>query len=158
MIPQKLVEFIHGPVLMFVGSRSAELRPSASWVAGGIADGEAGTITFFLPDVEAEPVLSNFKDNGLVAFTVTDGISHETYQFKGRYLASRPGDKKDAVLQEIYRSKLRTHLEPYGFTDEFYQTIVFYPCTAVTFEVEDAFVQTPGPGAGEKLDLSQQSA
>lgn len=158
MIPQRLVDFIHGSVVMLVGARNAELRPAACMVSGAMADGEAGTITFFLPDAEGEQILSNFKDNGLVALTVAEGVSHETYQFKGKYIDSRPSEKKDAALQEIYRSKLSTRYGPGGLGEEFWRGVLFYPSTTVTFEVEEVFVQTPGPGAGEKLDLSQQSA
>ena len=34
-----------------------------------------------------------------------------------------------------------------------YQGFVMDPSVAVTFEVEEIFMQTPGPGAGDKLEL-----
>ncbi len=51
MIPEKLVEFIHGPKVMFVGSRNAKLRPTATWAFGALADGNEGTVTVFIPEI-----------------------------------------------------------------------------------------------------------
>ena len=35
--------------------------------------------------------------------------------------------------------------------------MVYYPSTTVTFEVKDIFVQTPGPGAGEKIAFAPEA-
>ncbi len=153
MIPQKYVDFVQGHTLHFVGSRDAKLRPMFSWAFGATVNAQEDTITFYVPNVEGAKTLSNFEDNGMVALTVSDAATHETYQFKGPCLGMRPSGDKDTAIQDIHRSKLISHLGPLGYGEEMWSGFAISPSTAVTFKVEDAFVQTPGPGAGNKLDL-----
>ena len=155
MIPQKLVDFVHGPELMFLGTRSVELRPAFSWVFGAVADGERGTMTILVPEIEGAQSLRNLEDNGQVALTVVDAISHETYQFKGTCTEVRPSGERERAIQSIHKEKLGAHLAPLGFGPELWEGFVVDPSTAVTFEVEDIFVQTPGPGAGERIDMAE---
>jgi hypothetical protein len=154
MIPDKMVEFLHGPQLMFVGTRDEKLRPAASWAFGALADAANDTVTIFVPDIEGETTFRNLEDNGLVALTVTDAATHETYQFKGKCIETRPSSERDHAVQDIYISKVIAHLGPLGYSEEIWNGFVPYPGKAVSFNVEDIFVQTPGPGAGEKLDMS----
>ena len=158
MIPQKLVDFVQGATLHFVGSRDARLRPMFSWAFGATVDAAQGAITFYVPDAEGAETLSNFEDNGMVALTVSDAATHETYQFKGPCLSMRPSAEKDTAIQDIHRSKVISHLEPLGYPSAILNGFTIYPSTAVTFKVEDVFVQTPGPGAGNKLDLETVDA
>ena len=46
-----------------------------------------------------------------------------------------------------------SHTGALGYPAEIFTGFTIYPSTAVTFKVEEVFVQTPGPGAGDKLDL-----
>jgi hypothetical protein len=154
MIPEKLVEFIHGPRLLFVGSRNAKLRPTASWAFGALADGDKGAVTVFVPEIAGAPTFENFAENGRVSVTIADAPTHETYQFKGQLSEIRPCSEADYTVQEIYISKLNSYLEPFGYGNWIWNGFVVKPAKAVTFAVEDIFVQTPGPGAGEKIDLN----
>ena len=103
MIPGKLVDFEHGPVVMFLGTRSAEFRPAFSWVFGALAKGEEGTITILVPDVEGEQSFRNLEDNGRVALTVAEAISHESHQFKGRSIELRPSTAEERAIQDIHK-------------------------------------------------------
>lgn len=151
VITQRLVDFVHGSVLGWVGSHDDKLRPSLSWAIGARVDAANDLITTFLPDVEAEQVKSDLNQNGMVAYTVVEGISHEAYQFKGRMVEMRPSTVEERAVQDIQQSKLVSHFHMYP--EIFFRGYTLYPSTAVTFRVEEAFVQTPGPGAGEKIDL-----
>ena len=133
MIPQKFVDFVQGPTLHFVGSRNAKLRPAFTWAFGATVDAEQGTITFYVPDAEGAETLSNFKDNGMVALTVSDAATHETYQFKGPCLSMRPSEDGDTTIQEIHQSKLISHLGPLGYDEEIWSVFACIPSSAVTF-------------------------
>ena len=152
MIPQKFVDFIHGPRVIFIGTRNEKLRPAFSWVFGAVADAESDTVTVFVPDIEGEETLTNVKANGQVSLTVADP-SHEAYQFKGAYIDSRPSNDDDRAVQEVYRSKVSPHFAAFDSRAELIHGFVMDPSTAVTFKVEEIFVQTPGPGAGDRIDL-----
>jgi hypothetical protein len=43
------------------------------------------------------------------------------------------------------------------FRPDLFVGYVLTPSTALTFKVEQVFVQTPGPGAGRQLDLSAET-
>jgi hypothetical protein len=49
MIPEKFIDFAHGPKLLFFGSRNAKLWPTATWAFGVLADGDKGIITVIVP-------------------------------------------------------------------------------------------------------------
>ena len=110
MIPDKFVEFAHGPRLMFFGSRNAKLRPTATWAFGALVDGEKGTITAFVPDIEGAQTFENLTDNGRASLVLSDAPTHETYQFKGAHRGTRPCTEADYTVQEIYIRKLIAHL------------------------------------------------
>ena len=155
MIPDKLVNFMHGPVLAFMGTRDARLRPGVTWTFGLRVSAASEEITAFVPDVEIDSTRSNLSQSGLVALTVVHPISHESYQFKGKLTGIRPTNEEERAIQEILRSKLGALLTM--FPSELVSGYVSVPSTSVTFKVEQAFVQTPGPGAGQQLDLSAET-
>ena len=153
MIPDKLVEFLHGPAIFFLGTRNEELRTSVSWAFGVIADPESDRVTIFVPTIENEEVLKDLKTNGMVALSTVDGATHEAYQLKGKYVEIRPTNEREKAVQEIHRTKAGARLVEAGMPPAMYQGFVMDPSVAVTFEVEEIFMQTPGPGAGDKLEL-----
>jgi hypothetical protein len=154
MIPERLVDFVHGPRVMFVGTRNAKLRPTATWAFGALADGPEGTVTMFVPETEGAQTFENIADNGRLSFVAVDPPTHDTYQFKGSHKETRPCTDADYTVQEIYLNKLIAALEPFGYGAPLWGGFKHKPARAVTFTVEDIFVQTPGPGAGEKIELS----
>ncbi len=153
MIPDKLVEFLNGPVVLLVGTASAARRPSGAYAFGLTADAEKDVITFFLPDVEGEDILRDLRENGRVAVTASQGGSHETYQVKGRFIEARPVDDGEKAFQDAYREKAIAHYSPLGVPEGYFGSMVYDPSTAVSFRLEEVFVQTPGPAAGDKIEF-----
>lgn len=154
MIPEKFIDFAHGPKLLFFGSRNAKLRPTATWAFGALADGNKGIITAIVPEIEGAQTFENLAENGRACLVISDPPTHETYQFKGQHRETRSCTEADYTVQEIYISKLIAHLESLGYGEHIWGPFVKNPAMAVTFEVEDIFVQTPGPGAGDKIELN----
>ena len=100
MIPPKLVDFLHGPVVLVVGTRSDGLMPAVTYGRGAVVDAENDVITVIVPDVESEATLDNLARNGAIALTAGNGVSHETYQFKGRCLEVGPSDAHHAQMRD----------------------------------------------------------
>jgi len=154
MISEKLVEFIHGPVFMAIGTRDERLRPAHTFVAGAIVNQDRETITCFVPQGRIERVQNDLESNGRIAFAV-GSPSHESYQFKGRYVSARPTDAKDVAVQEIHRTKLLALMLQYGYPEQIVKPFILgfrhQPAVAITFRVEEIFLQTPGPEAGKKI-------
>ncbi len=139
---------------MFVGPRNAKLRPTVTWAFGALADGGAGTITLFVPEIEGAKTFENLAENGRTSLVLVDATTHESYQLKGQHRETRPCSDADYTVQEIYLSKLIAYLEPFGCGEKLWNGFEHRPAKAVTFAVEDIFVQTPGPGAGEKIEMN----
>jgi hypothetical protein len=151
MIPQRLVEFIDGPILMVVGTRDEKLCTAISRAMGAIVNEDRETITFFVTERFSERTVENLRDNGRISLTIVEPISHEAYQLKGAYISSRKSNDKEIALQDAYFDKIAVHLPKMGVPEEYWNPLVYKPSVAVTFRVEDIFDQTPGPGAGEKI-------
>ncbi len=113
------------------------------------------TMTVFVFEPFADVILKNLNDNGRISLIAASMPSHETYQFKGAYVSSRKTENKDLELQENYRNKLLEHFIPFDFPENFIRNMPYNPGIAVTFRVEEIFVQTPGPGAGKKIDANK---
>ena len=155
MILDRVVEAIHGPAVMFAGTRNERLYPAHTFVTGAIAHSDHETITFFVPESRSERILSDLNNNGRVALAVSL-ITHEAYQLKGVYLSSRPTDAKDQAVQEVYRSKLLSAFLQAGYPEQIVKPLVlgfaYKPGVAITFRAEEVFLQTPGPEAGKKMN------
>ena len=155
MIPEELVEFLHGPRGIVLGTRDGRLRPCMIWVSGLIADAASDTITLFVADAYVERSLANLKDNGKVALTCGHGPAHEAYQFKGDYLDSRPTTEQEVAVQNLHKSKVVSHFaheygEPAG---KVFAGLHYEPSTAIRFKVTEIFDQTPGPNAGKRIEF-----
>jgi hypothetical protein len=153
MIPDRVVEVLSGPAIMLAGTRDAELRGAHTCVVGAFVHNDRRTVTFFVPESRAARLLSDLRDNGRVAFGF-GWISHEAYQLKGMYVSSRPTNGEDLARQQAYRAKLVAALRQ-AYPEEIARPLAlgfaYHPGVAVTFRVDEVFLQTPGPGAGTKI-------
>jgi len=153
MIPDRVAEVLRGPAIMFAGTRDAGLRSTHTAVVGAVLHDDRRTVTFFVPESRATRLLGNLQDNGRIAFDF-GWLTHEAYQLKGTYLASRPTTEEDLVRQEAYRKRLVTAVRQV-FPEEIARPLAlglaYHPGVAVTFRVDEVYLQTPGPGAGTRM-------
>ena len=160
MLPANLVEFIHGPVILSLGTRNAALRPAVGRPVGVFADAVADRISFFLPRVQAQPHLDNIADNGFVALAAGDGLTSQNFQFKGKVIDIRDSMPADAAVRDLYHDKLLAYMHrwPFQIPDELVTGYIVDPSVTITFRVAKIFNQTPGPGAGKPVDFSPGGA
>jgi hypothetical protein len=153
-IPDRVIEMLHGPAYMQLGTRDDDLRPAHTWVVGARAHEDRQTVTVFVPNARVQRIIPHLETNGRIALGIAFA-SHEAYQLKGRYLSRRPTDADDLARQEVYRKALLDDAVAAGFPPEIArlltQGFTYTPGTAITFTVEEAFLQTPGPDAGRSL-------
>lgn len=153
MIPDRVVEVLRGPAIMLVGSRDAGLRPAHTCAVGAIVDDDRRTVTFFVPESRSARLLSDLRDNGRVAFSF-GWVSHEAYQLKGTYLSARLTTAEDTARQETHRAALleaARQAYPEEIARPFALGAAYHPGVAITFRVEEVYLQTPGPGAGARM-------
>jgi hypothetical protein len=153
MIPERVLEVLRGHAFMHVGTRDADLRPAHAFPLGVVVGDDRQTVTFFVNQWRAKRILSDLENNGQVAFAA-GLLSHEAYQLKGAYLWSRPATDDEIAFQEAHRAKLCGDLQhwfPKEVAEGLFLGLACRPSVAITFRVEEVFLQTPGPGAGTKM-------
>ena len=111
------------------------------------------TITgrFFVPSASAGPMRANLEANGRLALTAGEPVSHELYQMKGAFVSAAPATPEDMAIVGLWADKAIAFLRSYGLPDSFFSGVSLGPVLAVTFRVEELFAQSPGPGAGAKI-------
>ena len=154
MIPGKLVRFLEQYAnVAFAGIRDRELVPFGHRVCGWRVGSDLRTMTILLPDQFTSRLLEWLQQNGELALTVEQFPSHETYQFKGRYLRHREAGHDDVEAADRVRGRFVKSLRPIYVDqpDDVLKAFVLSPALAVDFEVSEIYLQTPGPGAGTRL-------
>jgi hypothetical protein len=154
VIPDRVAEHLQGPSFVQVATRNAELRPAHAHVLGVVVHDDKETVTFFVHEKRAKRIVADLEQNGRVALEAAQA-SHEAYQLKGKYVSSRPSSEEDYAVQEAYKKKIVVGLMQF-FPEELARPIAaveseYRASVAITFRVEEVFLQTPGPGAGTKM-------
>jgi hypothetical protein len=154
MIPGKIVRFLQQYAnLAFAGTRDRNLVPHGHRVSGWRVDTDGRTMTAIVSELFEPHLIESLEDNGAIALTVEEFPSHETYQFKGRYLRHRPLRAEDVEIVDQIRARFVKNVRPL-YSDApagSFKAYVLRPGIAVEFEVQEVYLQTPGPGAGTRL-------
>jgi hypothetical protein len=154
VIPGKLVRFLDQYAnVAFAGIRDRDLVPFGHRVSGWRVGADHRTMTVLFPDEFRERLLELLQHNGELALTVEEFPSHETYQFKGRYVHHRGIEEDDLGRADLVRRRFVKSLRPMfpDAPEDVLMAFVSPPSLAVEFEVLEIYLQTPGPGAGTRL-------
>jgi len=154
MIPGKIVRFLEQYAnVAFAGTRDRALVPCGHRVSGWRVGAGGRTLTVLVPEQFTAHLVESLKDNGQLALTVEEFPSHETYQFKGRYLRHGPLQQEDVEIVDRIRERFVRSVRPIysDVPEDLFKALVMKPCLAVEFEVLEIYLQTPGPGAGTRL-------
>jgi hypothetical protein len=154
LIPGKLIRFLEQYAnVAFAGVRARDLVPFGHRVSGWRVGADQRTMTIFFPDEFLQSLMESLQQNGELAVTVEEFPSHETYQFKGRYLRHRGVQDGDAEIVDRIRRRFVRSLRPMypDREEDVLRAFVSPPSLAVEFEVLEIYLQTPGPGAGTRL-------
>jgi len=135
-----------------MGTRDAKLVPDTTRVMGIVVHRDCERATVFLPYATGRKALANLEDNGRVAVTCSHPVSHLTFQLKGNVLSLRPAKANERDVVERYLDAFSRLLEQVGVAPEVSSRMSGWPAHAVEMQVREIYEQTPGPGAGERLD------
>jgi hypothetical protein len=154
LIPGKLVRFLENYAnVAFAGIRDRDLVPFGHRVCGWRVGADQRTMTILFPDEFLQRLVESLQQNGELAVTVEEFPSHETYQFKGRYLDHRGIQDDDVEIVDRMRRRFVRSLRPMypDAPEDVLNAFVSPASMAVEFEVLEIYLQTPGPGAGTRL-------
>jgi hypothetical protein len=155
MIPGKIIRFLEErATLGFAGTRSASLEPRGHRVVGWVIGAGGRTVTALVPAGSVPHLVETLEENGRLALTFEEAGTHETYQLKGRYLGHRPVQPAERDVAARTRERLVKGLQalfPDRDVASLLVTSIGEPRLAVDVEVQEVFLQTPGPGAGARI-------
>lgn len=144
-----LVEFLSSGVVLGCASRDARLVPRSVWPVGIRVESGGEELTVFLPVATAGEVVADLKDNRRIAVVATAPVDHRAVQLKGQVLEIRPASDDERSQIDFHRACLARTLEPLGVPRAVMVRFDHWPAHAVRFRLEQLYVQTPGPAAGQ---------
>ena len=150
-LSDEALELLSSGVDISVATRDAAMAPECTFAMGLRVHRDRRVVTLFIPRDIVGPTLRNLEDNGLIAATFARPCDHKTIQLKGRFLGVRDSAPADRELQEMYRGAYSEQLALIGIPRAYTRRLAWWPSVAIDVEVHEAFGQTPGPGAGNRL-------
>jgi hypothetical protein len=157
MIPDKVKEFLSYPGTSgtaVIASRDAQLQPNQIRVFGAKVHPNQTTVTCYIDELRSEQMITNFENNGRVAFTIVGFVENESYQLKGKFVSWRRTNEQEHQFQDDYKAQVREHLKQMGMPEEIIANWGFWPRkpgVAITFDVEKVFGQAPRPDTGKLI-------
>jgi hypothetical protein len=152
VIPAEYIDLFEGGVSIFVGTRDAENRPLAVRAVGASVSKDRREVTVFLHESWTNPALDNLRTNGEIAVGFSRPMDHLSVQVKGKVKSIVPASEGARTVPDRYHASYSEQLYIIGLPRSLTKRINVWPAAAVTLEVASIFLQTPGPGAGRKLE------
>jgi hypothetical protein len=156
-IPKRVLELLAMPIWAYAGTRNKDLVPAVHMAWGVRVTSDRAHVEALVPAPFALHLRKNLADNGWFALTATESLQHETYQLKGHVTEVRdPTDEERAFQAEWGRVKV-AHLAANNLMPPHLlvplEGVGSAPSTFVRFKVEEIYVQTPGPTAGQSVAM-----
>lgn len=151
-VPADLVEFLESGVSILVGTRDPGGRPEvARGVGASLAPGR-DAMTLYLQQVWGARALANLRASRELAVTFSRPLDNLSVQLKGPCVRFLEPEEADRAVVERYHVSYSEQLLMVGLPRTLTGRIQVWPAAGVTFEIRDLFSQTPGPGAGGRLE------
>ena len=151
LIDDEMKTFLESDVDLFVGSRDEQLVPSTVRAWGPRVSEGGASVELFIDMPAGSQLVANFRSNGRVAATFNNPMTNRTIQLKGRCLEIGDPASEDWAWIERHRSSFAETVAYFGYPAHIVRNLWSMQVKRVRFSVEDAFNQTPGPGAGARL-------
>jgi hypothetical protein len=153
LIGPEQVALLSRRLSVIVGSADATRRPHLMRATGFRPSDDRRRMTVLLRPSGAQAVLADLRQNGRIAVVFSEPTTDRTLQIKGSDAQVTPATDDDARLAARYLEDFIGEIGQLGFAAEVAHTLFADEggLLAVSFTIEAAFEQTPGPAAGEPL-------
>ena len=149
-IDDNLKQFIESGVATLVGTGDKAGRPQIAYGwAPRVKD--PATVEVFVDAARADKTVANLRSTGKIAMTVAHPVSVRSVQIKGRFIEVSGPAPEDAPYVQQRREDFVTSTSLIGDPPETIRNLWMEDVLKLTFSVEQAFDQTPGPNAGQPL-------
>ncbi len=152
-LSDQIVAFIEsgGSIVMGVAGPGGQARPGRALAARVIRD---GTIRLIYPEEGNAAITASAQLGGPIAVTFSAPVSHRTVQIKGFFSRTEALEAEDEDCLRRQTDAFALTLAAVGEPPRFVQAFCDYrlsPLRVLSFQAQEAFEQTPGPGAGRSL-------
>jgi hypothetical protein len=147
-------DFMQCGVSLVVGACSDDRTPVVARATGCRVSRDDGRVTLLISATQGAEVLRCVRQNGAVAVVFSKPSTHKTIQLKGRDAVVSGPEESDLALALGYQQRFSEELAPLGFDPALIRTFLACPpadLVTLTFTPSEAYVQTPGPGAGQRM-------
>ncbi len=154
VLDQRHTELVESGVSIRVASRDAGNGSSLALGLGcHVAEG-GRRVTIYLATIPGRTVIDHVRQSGVVAASFHQVGTNRTIQIKGHQGRVRPAAEPDRTQLARYLALFETAVSAYGFDSRLVRGGMGYALediSAISFTLETAFSQTPGPQAGGPL-------
>jgi hypothetical protein len=154
MLDPAHADLIVGPVGISAAACRPGGFPALARAAGCRVAADRRSVTVLFGATIAADVLDGVRRSGAIAVVFSEPPTHRTLQLKGTDALVLPPEPGDAALAVRYREAFGRVLASLGFLEALGRAIVSCPLddlVTVRFTPSSAFLQTPGPRAGEAI-------
>jgi len=146
--------FIQGGVAIYAASRTADNIPVTSRVLGCRVSKDRRSLTVLFYNGGSRDLLEGVRVSKEIAVVFTQPSTHQTIQLKGTDAVVAAAEKQDIESAILHTDELVADVCPMGYPEPLVRAVVWFDpddVRVVTFTPIAAFLQTPGPRAGEPL-------
>jgi hypothetical protein len=154
LLDEVLADFIQHHVSINVATRDAGNLPTLTRALGCRVSPDRRRITVFISVPRSEELLRNLRDNGAIAAVFSRPTTHQTIQVKASDATIVALEDGDRALMAAYGATFIEDIRQIGYQDPFASAMVSAvdeEAVGIAFTPTAAFVQTPGPAAGQPL-------
>jgi len=152
-----LISFLEHGVSIHMGTRNARLEPNGVRVIAVVVDDDRRHLTAYVPAVDAAAVLTDLEANGQAALAFARPADDRACQIKGERVSVRDAEPAERTRVQDQWQSLVAQMQMVGIPPEATQGWTTWPCVAVRLRITAAFDQTPGPGAGSRLEGAEST-
>jgi hypothetical protein len=151
-LDSKVVDMINAHPLIIIGSCDRALVPAASRAFGARVKDGGKALEVLVSHVLSQQTIANIQDTRRIAATFVQPETYESYQFKGRLTSCDEPDEDDWKLSAEYCQTISCRLGAIGApANVVYLIFISRNVMRVRFDIEEAYVQTPGKISGQRL-------
>jgi hypothetical protein len=154
VLDEKWAAFIQGAVSITAASRDSQNVPAMSRAVGCRTSGNRQKVTLLFSRPQAESLTNSISSTGAIAAVFSEPSTHVSIQLKGSDAALTAPRALDLQVFKRYTEAFVKEVVPLGYPEETIRALFWADpadLVAVTFAPTAAFLQTPGPRAGECL-------
>jgi hypothetical protein len=148
-------KILNEPNIFWAAVCGGDHRPEVARVAGLAPVDDLSKITFYMSEAFGKSLLHTVKHYPHITLLVICMHTFESYQYKGLYQSMRPCTQEEEKRQRWHLDGFIDSLHTIGIspseTTKISKLYFQQPSHAVTFSVQQIFVQTPQKGAGKMI-------